>query len=216
VRRAPLVLLGLALTGAPASLSAQGKYELRLAGVAVFAQRSAMFAGSVGTGSSMMPGVEVLVRHRYAGLTGRLYGGTFSADSGSEAVGKLHAGEIRALAGPRFLAVDLGYSRRAFTGAFGGRSWPFARLGALCALQIGASGLSAEFMVAYYAGLGGSGDGGGSGREAETRLVYTPNQLPIYAALGYRYQRFSVASIPGGQPEELSGVIIAAGVRFGL
>jgi hypothetical protein len=180
-------------------------------------QRSAQFAGAVGTGSGVMPGGEIQIRLRYVGLAGRLVGGAFSADSGSEAVGRVHAGDVRLLAGPRFLTADIGYGRRAFSGVFGDRSWPFVRLGVCSTLGIGATGMSAEFLIAYYAGLGGDdGSGRGSGREAETRLVYAPGRLPVYAALGYRHERFTVSSTLETRPEEVSGIVFAAGVRFGF
>jgi len=216
-RQRPVVLSVLALTVIPLGhAAAQGGLEVSVGGVSMFAHRSAQFEGAVGTGSGTMPGGEFLLRLRYLGLAGRLFGGAFAADSGIEAVGRIHAGDVRLIAGPRFIAADIGYARRAFSGAFGDRSWPFARIGLRSTLAIGASGLSAQFLVAYYAGLAGDDQRGrDSGREAETRLVYTPARLPIYAALGYRHERFTVASSQDVRPEVMGGIVVAAGVRFG-
>lgn len=70
--------------------------------------------------------------------------------------------------------------------------------------------------MAYYSPLsGGDGTGRGSGREAETRLVFLPARLPLYLALGYRHERFTVSSTLDTRPEEVSGVVLAMGVRLG-
>jgi hypothetical protein len=157
----------------------------------------------------------LFLRLGYVGLTGRLVGGAFSADSVNEAAGHVYAGDVRLIAGPRFLAADFGYARRAFSGAFGDRSWPFVRLGLRSTVAIGASNLSAQLLIAYYTGLGGDDvEGRASGREAETRLLYKPRWLPIYAALGYRHERFTVLSAADTRPEEVSGIVMAAGVRL--
>lgn len=194
---------------------AQGAVELRAGGVTMLSHRAAMFEGNVGTASGIMPGGELLVRLRYGGLAARLFGGAFSADSGSEAVGRVSAADVQLLVGPRFLTADIGYGRRAFSGAFGDRSWPFARFGLRSTLAIGASGLSAEFSLAVYAGLGGGdGAGKGSGREAETHLVFTPARMPLYVGLGYRHERFTVSSPVDIRPEEVTGIVLAVGMRL--
>ena len=130
-RRFPAVLVGLsaiALGLVPLTRAvAQGRLEVRAGGVTLLSRRAAMFEGAVGTGSGIMPGGEFLLRLRYLGLKGRLFGGAFSADSGNEAVGRVRISDVRLLAGPRFLAAEVGYGRRAFSGALGDRSWPFAR-----------------------------------------------------------------------------------------
>jgi hypothetical protein len=189
---------------------AQGGVEIRVGGIAMPSHRAAQFGGAVGTGSGLMPGGEVLLRLRYVGLTARLFGGAFSADSGTEAVGTILAGDVRALVGPRVVAADVGYGRRAFSGTLGSRSWPFARVGLRSTVALGASGLAAEVRAAYYAGLGNSG---ASGRDFETRLVWTPSHLPLYVGVGYRFERFSTASTPEDRPEVVHGLVLAAGLR---
>ena len=213
------VILGctLALAAAPfARATAQSKLELRAGAVILQAQRAAMFEGGVGTGSGRMAGGELVARRRYVGLIARLYGGTFAGESGSAATGRVSMGDVRLLAGPRFLAAEIGYGRRAFTGAFGSRSWPVGRVGIRSALAIGGSGLSTDISVTYSLAMGG-GDGTGqaTGREAETRLIYIPPTKPIYIGLGYRHERFSMSSPSDTRPEEISSIVFAAGVRLG-
>lgn len=216
-RRLLVLGVALALTQVPlASAAAQGegRLELRAGGMTVLSHRAAMFEGSVGTGSGTMAGVELLARRRYVGLQARLFGGTFAADSGSEASGRISVGDVRLIAGPRFLSAELGYGRRAFSGAFGSRSWPVTRVGLRSSLTIGGSGLSTELSVTYSLALGG-GDGTGQakGREAETRLIYLPSWLPAYVGLGYRHERFTVSAMDT-RPEEVSGIVLFAGVRL--
>ena len=207
----------LALAAAPfVRATAQSKLELRAGAVTMLSQRAAMFEGGVGTGKGTMAGVELVARRRYVGLMARLFGGTFAAESGSAATGRVSMGDVRLLAGPRFLAAEIGYGRRGFTGAFGSRSWPVGRVGIRSALAIGGSGLSTDISVTYSLAMGG-GDGTGqaTGREAETRLIYIPPTRPIYVGLGYRHERFSMSSPSDTRPEEVSCMVLAAGVRLG-
>jgi hypothetical protein len=75
--------------------------------------------------------------------------------------------------------------------------------------------LQASALAAVYIGMRGSdGAGGGSGREVETRLAYAPERLPLYGALGYRFEQFTVDDATETRAEEISGVVAILGIRL--
>lgn len=207
-------VLGL-LAGSAAAARAQGSaFEARVGGVGLLSHRSARFEGDVGTGSGTLTGLELSLRHRYVGVDVHTFAGEFGADSGLAAVGAIRTTAVRLLLGPRVIAAELGYGNRAFSGSFATRHWGYLRMGVRSTLPIGASGLSAELGLAVYAGLGGGPEGGASGREAESRLVYTPARLPLYLAIGYRAERFTVPGLSDARPEQTGGLVLAAGARI--
>jgi hypothetical protein len=178
-------------------------------------RRNATLEQQVGQSSGAMTGVELAVSWNMLGATARMFGGSFSADVGDEAVGEVSRADVDLRAGPKIIAGQIGYGIRSFTGAFGTRRWSFVRVGARSAVSLGETGLRASLAAATYLGVSSSHDtGGGSGGEAETRLTYQFPSWPLYAALGYRIERFTVEDTVYTRPEETSGVLIAVGVRL--
>lgn len=213
--RLPAVLVIVFLLGTvlPPPGAAQS-VDARLGVVGLVSTRHAVFDDAVGTASGTLAGGELLVRMRWVGVSARLFGGSFAADSGTAAVGDVHNGDLRLLVGPPALSGDIGYGRRSFAGAIGPRAWSFVRLGARSVIAIGGTGLDGELRVAYYVGVdGGSSGGGGSGREVETRLTYGPPRLPLYLGVGYRFEAFTVQDPAAERPEEVGGLLFTAGVR---
>ena len=189
--------------------------ELRGGVTGYFSRRSAMLEGQAGRGSGTMAGIELAARSKFVGGSARLFGGSFSADVGDEAVGDIGRVDLSVLAGPSYIAAKLGYALRTFTGAFGTRRWSFVRLGGQTVVPLGATGLDASVSAAVYLGVAGSHDTGkGSGRDLETRLTYTSSSLPLYVALGYRFERFVADDAGGARPEEMTGLVVVAGVRL--
>jgi hypothetical protein len=214
VQRTLVVALALFMTASAAT--AQAKLpDIRVGATGHLTQRNALFDGRLGRGSGSLVGAEAAVRTRLYGAGIRFFGGGVSADSGSEAVGDIGRGDIEGTLGPRSVSAQVGYALRSFTGAFGTRRWSFVRLGISSALPLGTTGLVASASASVYLGVSGSYDsGGGGGREAETRLTYTPHAIPVYVALGYRIERFTVEDPLEQRPEELSGILLAVGVRL--
>jgi hypothetical protein len=207
--------LGLLCGSGGAARAQDWSLEARAGGIGLLSHRSARFAGAVGTGSGTLMGVEVSLRHRYLGLAGHTFGGDFAPDSGLAAAGTIHSTSVRLQLGPRVAAAEIGYGNRAFSGSFATRHWGYLHLGARATLPIGATGLSAELGLALYAGLSGGADGGTSGRQADTRLVYAPARLPLYVAIGYRAERFTVRDPSDARPEAVNDFLFAVGARFG-
>ena len=170
--------------------------RLRGGVLALFSRRNAKWAGRIGAGSGVHPGVEVSVwiprvwgtepdetaesvlGITSIGLYGRLLGGGFSADStaelpGNEALGEINNADVELYVGRPVLHARAGYGIRSFTGALGTSRWSFLRLGARSSFSLGTGGeFEVTLGVAFYVGVGG--DSGGSGREGETRLTFVP------------------------------------------
>ncbi len=194
---------------------AAAQIDLRGGVTGYFSHRSAMLEGQAGRGSGTMAGIELAARSKFVGGSARLFGGSFSADLGDEAVGDIGRADLSVLAGPTYVAAKLGYAQRTFTGAFGTRRWSFVRLGGQTVVPLGATGLDASVSAAVYLGVTGSHDTGkGSGRDLETRLTYTSSSLPLYVALGYRFERFIADDAGEARPEEMTGLVVVAGVRL--
>jgi len=211
-------VVGLALALVFALLSqASGQsagLDLRGGVTGYFSQRSAVLEGVAGRGSGTLAGIELAVRSKFMGGSARLFGGAFAADIGDEAVGEIGRADLSVVAGPTYVAAELGYALRTFTGAFGTRRWSFVRLGGQTVLPLGTTGISASVAAAVYLGVSGSHDTGkGSGRDLETRVSYTSSLIPLYVALGYRIERFIADDASETRPEEMSGLVLVAGVR---
>ncbi len=194
-----------------------GDIELRGGVMGYFSQRSTTLDESAGSGSGTLAGIELAARSKFVGASARLFGGSFSAEVGDEAVGDIGRMDLSVLAGPSYISGELGYALRSFTGAFGTRRWSFVRLGGQSTLPLGTTGLHASVSAAVYLGVSASHNtGNGSGRDLETRLTYTASSLPLYAALGYRFERFTVDDATDTRPDEMSGVMLVVGVRLRL
>ena len=205
--RRPLLavpVLAVLLVGAA---DAQESGEVRAGVVVSLAQRGATFAGAAGNGSGTMLGGELRARFGLFAGAVRLGGGEFSPDSGIAAGGDIHRADIDLMVGPPIVHARVGYGRRAFTGALGTRPWSSIRLGAASEVPLGSSGIRAAVSVGFDIGLG---EGNGGGREIETRLIYRPDRLPLWFAVGYGMERFTA----DGSPETVAGVVLASGVRL--
>lgn len=201
-------LVMLALVGVAAPLSAQG-IEARLGPVAYLAKRNASFDGGVGSASGTPTGLEFSGRWRFVGLETRIHSATFSAASDVEAVGKVSNGQVTLLLGVPTISLGVGYGSRSFNGALGSRGWRFGRLGLRSVVPIGASGLSAEAAAMWYVGAED-----GSGKDAETRLVFEPSRFPLYLGLGYRIEQFTSDGPSGIVTEESTGIALSLGIRY--
>lgn len=74
-------------------------------------------------------------------------------------------------------------------------------------------GLRAEARAVRSVSVGGDG-AGGSGTLIETRLAYVTPGLPVSIAIGYRASSFTAESAAGARPDDVTGPLIAVGVRW--
>lgn len=198
----------------PAGALAQS-FEARVGGFGYLSRRSAAFGGTVGTESGVLGGLAAQIRSRYLGLSAGAWGGSFSADSGA-AAGKIANADVSLIAGLPAFSLEAGYARRGFSGAVGTITWSFVRLGARLELPISSSGAYAGLSVAGYAAVKEqNGKGTGSGAEGETSILYLPARLPVYFRIGYGIHRFTARSATGAVPDDVSGIILGIGLRFG-
>ena len=209
------VVLALGILSSSQATAQLGSIDLRGGVMGYFSERSTTLDGDAGRGSGTLAGVELAARSKFVGASARLFGGSFSAEVGDEAVGDIGRIDLSVLAGPSYISGELGYALRSFTGAFGTRRWSFVRLGGQSTLPLGSTGLHASVSAAVYLGVSASHNtGNGSGRDLETRLTYTASSLPLYAALGYRFERFTADDATDTRPEEMSGVVLVVGARL--
>ena len=211
MRALPLIVLCVAA----APLAGQAQLDARVGLFGTLAKRNAAFAGSVGSASGTLTGMEMSVRRGFVGASMRLFGGTFNADSGTSAAGDVANGDFRLFVGKPVISGALGYGRRGFTGGLGTISWSFIQLGVRSNVALGSTGLEANFAVSLYGGvknIGGSGKG--SGKEAVTGLTFAPPNRPFFVTLGYRIEQFTASGGSGDRPEEVSGIMLGGGFRL--
>lgn len=203
---------------APSALVGQSpSVELLLGGITMPSKRNAAFLGSVGTASGSMSGGEFVIRGKPIGLAARYLTGDFAADSGTQAAGKIELIEARLVLGPRAFGLEGGGVRRTLTTSVGTATWYYVRAGIRSQIAIGASGFHATFAGAYYPFVKRDGvtKAGGKGYEAETALMYARKGIPVYIQLGYRFQSLDPDNGSGSvEPDEISGVVISAGLRL--
>lgn len=184
--------------------------------IAYLSRRAAVFDDAVGKGRATMGGAELTFRRSRLGIVARVSGARFTGDSGSGGTGRISQGVLGLLVGPETASLDVGYGRRALSGALAGRTWSFIRVGAKSELPIGGSGLAAQLALGWYLGFSGSGDfTRGSGGDVETRLSFALPRVPIALVLGYRLERLKIEAGGEQRPEEVSAVLIGGVVRFG-
>jgi hypothetical protein len=179
--------------------------------------------GSVGRATATLRSVEVLVRGRGGGISGRFAKGLFSPPLGIPGYRDLVVGDAKVLLGPRPFTVELGYHRRAHENElFGNVGEHLARAGVRSLISLGPSGLSVSFAGAALLRQDSTATSdkkvGVGGWELETGVLYqAPRRLPFYATAGYRFERFAAANKVAplaGRREETSQVFVEAGFRF--
>jgi hypothetical protein len=212
--RAILLAAGVSVSLASAARAQDRYLAVDVAAVGYLSERNAALGGQVGIGSGTLAGGELNARMGLFGGRIRFFGGTFTADSGLEAEGEIHEGDVELYAGPRVFSPSVGYGLRSFTGGFATRRWSFVRLGGRSSVPIGATGLSANISAFLYAGVTGA-ESTGSGHELETRLTYATSRMPVLFSIGYRFEQFTVDDPLDSRPEEVGSIVFAAGVRLG-
>jgi hypothetical protein len=205
----------LAAAPAPPPLAGQARLDARVAVFGTLAKRNAAFAGSVGTASGTLTGMELSAHRPWVGISARLFGGTFTADSGTAAAGKVANGDLRISVGQPVISGVLGYGRRGFTGGLGTISWSFIQFGVRSTVPLGSTGLEASFAVSLYGGVKNIGGAGkGSGKEAMTALTFLPARAPFFVMLGYRIEQFTATGGSGDRPEDVGGIVLGGGFRL--
>ena len=172
-------------------------------------------ATAVASGSGTMSGGEVSVRRQWVGLTLRLVNGEISGSSTvAGAGGKLTTGELRVQVGPRLASLDLGFAKRAAGGTLGTTTYSYLRVGGSSIMDIGDSGFAGRLSVGLYVAGQGVPNTTVSGQEIVTSLEYRVRHSPFVVTLGYRAEVFQASTAGVIRAEQVSGVMVGAGVRF--
>jgi hypothetical protein len=205
-----------ALAFAVPALAQSPKLELRAVVYGLPSTRNvALDATTVGEATGTMTGGEVSLRGRTVGLVVRLVNGDLTATSGSTGGGgTLTTGEALVQAGPRIVALEAGYARRAVGGTLGTTVYSFFRVGGTSALDIGGTGLSARLSAGVYLAGQGVPNTTVSGHEIIAALEYAVRRLPLVLTVGYRAEVFQSSSNGTDQPENVCGLIVGGGIRF--
>ena len=193
----------------PAWAGAQG--EIRLTALAAPAVRN----GAVGTTAQQFTGaggtIELLARLKYGGLHVRTFGADLDRGLG---IGML---DLRVQAGPQWLSLEAGQTRRGLVGELASSQYTLTRLGLRSTFLLGGSGLRG--MIGAWT-LNGStvptGVREATGLEGETALLYHFAKLPVFVQVGYRAESYAVTLTNGrGAPEEMGVLTLGGGLSFG-
>ena len=172
-------------------------------------------ATDVASGSGTMSGVEIALRRSWVGLAVRVMNGDLSASSGaSGGGGKLTTGELRVQLGPRIASLDVGYGMRAAGGNLGTTAYSYVRAGGASIIDIGDTGLSTRVSIGVYVSGQGVANTTVSGQEIMTALEYRVRRSPFVITVGYRAEVFQTTFAGVVRAEQVSGVMVGAGVRF--
>jgi hypothetical protein len=224
MRTSAAIVVSVGLAG---SVAAQ-ENELRLGAMSIGTRRNIMvdsqsFARTNGT----QTGAEFVFRGRGVGLAFRYAKGNYSPGVSISGYRNLAVAEGRLLMGPRPFTVELGYSRRSReTALFGDEGDHLVLGGARSHIDLGPSGFAV--VVAGGAMVRVASDTvdavtsstkvGVAGWTLETGLLYqAPRNLPFFGLIGYRFERFKTGVRSGGLGgirEELSGIVLQAGIRW--
>ena len=210
----PFLAAALVLTAAfvPVRARAQG-LGVQANGVAVLAKRNAALGGAAGSGTATMTGFEFGFHAGWFGLRAQVLDGKFPGQSAVPST-EITSGEARISLGARAFSVEGGYGRRAFTGQLGSQQYAYGLAGARSTLDIGGTGISATLAGALYVNAGSVAGSKVTGAEGETALTWSPRHVPIFVTVGYRYEQFTVGTSAGDRPDEISGVVLSAGLRL--
>lgn len=186
--------------------------ELRVGAIALSAVRNAAFGQDVSAATGSMTGGELFASLGGAGLRVRVGGGAFTEDGGG-ALGDVVQGEASLFLGSREVALEGGVGRRAFAGNRSTLVVNYSRAGLAVTIPVGTSGFEGRIIGAGILPLGSELEL--TGYELETGLFWFAKRLPIYAALGYRYDRVTLAAEGAERPEELGAAFAGMGLSLG-
>jgi hypothetical protein len=162
--------------------------------------------------SENLKGGELLWRGKGAGIFLRAYSGSYAPT-----LSDLLELDARLLVGPRPFTMEFGYGQRGPDFSFPADSGlRYGRGGVRSTWVLGTSGFQTSFGGGVYISPDSSDSDKlkVSGWDAETSVVYqVPRGIPLYALLGFRFERISSA-FGEGKGEEISGVLIGVGLRF--
>jgi hypothetical protein len=210
MRTAWLIALALA---ASSELAAQTPaFEVRGVVFGLLGKRDAETSPTtLGQSTGTLTGGELSLRGRSIGVLVRLVNGDLSASGSGGIGGRLTTGEVRLQAGPRALAAEVGYGKRATGGTLGATVYSYLRAGVSSVLDIGGTGLTARISAAAY--LKGQ-EASVSGHEVATALEYRLRRTPFVVTLGYRAEVFRATAGATERAEKVSGVVAGVGIRF--
>jgi hypothetical protein len=201
--------------------------EARFGLIALSNRQNVLGTQGLAQSSASITGIEFLARGDAAGIYGRYLTGTLGNQSFRGADGRLRMGELRFMLGPPLFSVEGGYVLRARAGSLSDNRDKLVRLGIRSSTVFGPTGLSLSLTVGAYvrsdsvlntttSGTTPDKKFGLVGLEASTGVFYQfPRGIPLFVGLGYRYERIRSEQeyIPVTR-EELSGVLLTAGVRY--
>jgi hypothetical protein len=169
--------------------------------------------------SGTLTGAELMARASGIGLYARYLTGSIGENSFRGPSGSLRMGEARLMIGAPIFSVEGGVALRSRSSTLAEPRDELVRAGARSSIWLGPSGLSLSFAASALGRgdkEGGSTKWGLVGWEAVTAVMYqAPRGLPLYATLGYRYERIRTESgAPPVQREEISAIIIGGGFRY--
>lgn len=192
----------------------QRKWGVAVVGFGGPTNRSATVTQQVGTGTAVTAGADVLIRYRIVGVHASFVTGSFSADSGTEAVGDLQHFAVDGQLGIPEISILAGYGSRRLKGGFSTRTWNYIRAGGSSEIEIGTSNVFVGAQVAAY--VNAREDNGATtakGLEVQTRVCYRVSGSPLVVGAGYRFESLEVEGTDI-RPEETRAVYVVAGLAW--
>ena len=214
MRRVAGVALVLAVVSGGAAQAQAWEFGVIVYGIPT-SRDASVSATDVASGSGTMSGGELALRRSWVGASVRLVNGELSASSGpSGAGGKLATGEFRVQIGPRVASLDVGYGMRAAGGNLGTTTYSYVRVGAATIIDVGDTGLAGRLSVGIYIAGQGVPNTTVSGQEIMSALEYRVRRSPFVITLGYRAEVFQTTLAGVVRAEQLSGIMVGAGIRL--
>jgi hypothetical protein len=212
------------VVGVLATSAAGAQSEVRLGGQVISARQNLLRPQGILQGTGSLTGIELLAGGSGAGIYARYLTGSVGSASIAGTTGDLRAAEGRLWVGSLVFSIEGGYLFRARAPGLSGPRDNILLGGARSMIALGPSGLSVGLTVTTYVRMDSveSDDPQNPERkldlvgwEATTGVFYqAPRGIPLYASLGYRYERLRT---PSGTPpvhrEELSGLVLSGGFR---
>lgn len=210
---------------AVSSMEEVHKDELRIGLSSLVAMRSSVLGVDASTPTTAsISGVELFAKTQGIGLYARSLSGTFATGS-AEIAGAFVLQEARVVIGEPVMSVEAGVIRRTTSGADTPHEQTFWRGGLRSMWDIGSSGVQVTLNAGVRIGHAPDGTSSSTkvlGADGEAIVIYqAPRGLPLYALLGWHYERFddawSAEARTGAmlaRTEELTGPLLGIGFRL--
>jgi hypothetical protein len=210
--------VGLAALALGVVHSAAPAQSVAVSGVVGYAGSATVVQGAAEHGAGVWYGARADLRIGRLEIEASGLRGTLAPDDSAAGLGR-DGGEMRGalrLAIASWLALEGGYTVRAFDSPLGYQRWTIPAVGARVSADLGTSGLRGYVRGSYLPSAGSQGLSASSlGLAVEAGLRLEPRSGGLTLAVCYRLERFDFGSAPDSRLEQFDFLGVSLGLSLG-